>query len=146
MITLHLKYNCVHTLEFLSPSRDGNCSELFDIVSYTWTYYNCFQFNFKTKNYTMDTLKSTRAETVPGLLYFFRFTKRALNITSQGLIGYNTNRDYNRLGYFRGLFLSELGNLISLTSQEYSNTLLPSPYITNCRRYVALQIIDVFQN
>lgn len=80
-------------------------------------------------------LKSYRAETVIGLLNYFYFADRTLKTTLQGLIGYNSNKEYNRLGYFRGLFLSQLENLISLSYEEYSNTLLPPPFVTNCRFY-----------
>lgn len=115
--------------------RIGHCSNLFDIVSYSWTYYNCFQLNFKSPNVSINTLTSLRAESIPGLLYAFWFTNSALNITSQTVIAYNNNGEYSRLGYFRGIFLSELNHLIILTNHEYSNTLLPSPYVTNCRSY-----------
>lgn len=83
----------------------------------------------------MSTLKSYRTETIPELLYFFKYSKRALNITSQVLIGYNSNREYNRLGYFRGIFLTDVDHLKKLSYKEFSNTLLPSPYPTHCRNY-----------
>ena len=85
----------------------------------------------------MAILKSYRAETVVGLLNFFRFSTRAMNATSQGLIADNINRKYSRLGYFRSLFLTDLKQLISMTYEEYSNTLLPSPYVTHCRYYAS---------
>lgn len=83
----------------------------------------------------MSTLISYRAETIPEQLYFHRYSKNALNITSQVWIGYNSNREYNRLGYFRGKFLTNIDKLKKLSYEEFSNTLLPSPYPTHCRYY-----------
>ena len=115
--------------------RQGNCSDLFGIVSHIWGYYNCFQFNFKMNNYSMDILTSYRAETVSSLLYLIRLSQRGINITSQVTIEFNWNNKYNRLGYIRSLTLSELNNLIRLTYDEYTNILLPPPFSTNCRNY-----------
>lgn len=114
----------------------GNCSSLFNIVFFHFLYYNCYSFNLKT-DLTLEFLRSNRAETIMGFLYYFMFTPLAVNVTSEALFFYNTNNDYNRMGYFRYLFLSELGNLISLSYEEFSNSLLPSPYVTHCINYTS---------
>lgn len=114
----------------------GNCSSLFDIVSYHFLYTNCYSFNLKT-DLTLEFLRSNRAETINGFLYYFMLTPLAVNITSEALFFYNTNNEYSRMGYFRYLFLSELENLISLSYEEFSNSLLPPPYVTRCINYTS---------
>ena len=121
-----------------SSTVTGNCTDLFDIVSYRFGYLACWNFNFKSKEFPLNFLYSNRADTVAGQLYFFAFSKLALNRSSESCISYNMNHEYNRMGYYRFIFLSELGNLISLSYEEYSNLLLPRPYVTNCRRYLSV--------
>ena len=86
---------------------------------------------------SMNVLKSYRSETIAGLLYLSVFSKLAVNISFQGLIVFNQNQKYNRLGYVRGLILSELGNLIAITYVEYGNKLLPPPFETKCQSYAS---------
>lgn len=113
----------------------GNCSDFFDITTFHLTYYVCHAFNFKTEEFSINYLDSNPAEVIPGFLYLFYLTQRAINISSQALIMYNENHYYNRVGFFRSLFISQLDNLISLQYDEYTNVLLEASYVTNCLKY-----------
>lgn len=118
----------------------GNCSDFFDIVTYHESYYVCHSFNFKTDNFTLRYLDSNRADVISGFLYFFRLTKKAVEIAAQGQIIYNENNMYNRFGYFRFMFISELSHLITMNYDEYANFLLPPPYVTKCLSYIEADI------
>lgn len=120
-----------------STQTVGKCSKLFNIVAYFFGYCKCWSFNFKLDEYKLNFLDSNRADTVPGALYYFRFTPLSFNRTAEAALSFNMNNEYDRIGYFRFAFLSELQNLISLSYEEFSNTLLPFPYVTNCRRYAS---------
>lgn len=113
----------------------GNCSDLFQIETFHFTYYVCHALNIKHENLIINYLDNNRAETIPGFLYLFRLTQKAVNISSQAMIMLNENNEYHRLGFFHSLSISKLNHLISIQYEEYSNILLEAPYVTNCLKY-----------
>lgn len=115
--------------------KGGNCSDLFEIQTFHFTFYVCHAFNIKTEELMINYLDNNRAEIIPGFLYLFRLTEKAINVSSQATIMFNENNEYHRLGFFHSLLISKLNNLISLQYEEYANALLEAPYVTNCLKY-----------
>ena len=120
------------------------CTQLFKIRPFIRECYKCFSFAI-IGDPEYDYLSVMRVTGTNGFIFGIPLVTSVLSRLNQGQVFYSDSGTLPRHGFSCNIWVNPLSQVFQLTFDNYMNTLLPTPYETNCVDYPQ-RAEDKFEN